>query len=504
MFPVGLLLTTLALTAPADDARTVPSPRLLVGDELHYAGEVVEVSERFDNRFRKVSDLEVRLLVLGVGPNHADAALLTRLQPRLDPVVAGPATAVLGRDAAQTPPPPTVRVELVRIDGRGRVTLLLPNAAAPKGLGATLDLGRDVTAVALPGSPLDGPPVVEVGFCVPLPLRAAAIGSSWDAADGERPPVAWSAHADTLWHGGRAVEVRGLQQSEGFDKPLEVRAGWRRTERVLVSPAEGTACRVERRTERRQGTAAQGSVEVTYELRPGTRLSGGRFEQQAREARFAYQLGVELADLQARRATPAEAKSRALRTRQFLTDHPAGSFREAVEAAERRFLAAAAGERLPVAFVALGPRPNAPKLGAVAPDFVAPCVPDVRQTRLSSLRGRPCVMVFYRPDSKTSADTLAVAEALHAHAAGRASVVGVAVLEGPAVAERQRAELKLTVPLLDGRGVAALYAVDSYPKFLVLDAAGVLAWQFDGYGPETGFLVREQLDRLTVATRRTP
>ena len=500
MLSAGLLLTTLLLAAPADDARTVPPPRLLVGDELCYAGEVVEVSERFDNRFRKKSELDVRLLVLEVGPDHADGALLTRLRPRLDPVIAGPASAVLGQDAGRQPPP-TLRVDLVRIDGRGRVTLLTPTAAAPKGLGATLDLARQTTAGPLPASPLDGPPVLEAGFCVPLPLRSAVVGTAWDAADGDRPPVAWAAHADGLWHGGRALEVRGLQQSEGFDRPSETRAGWRRTERLLIGPADGTACRVERRVERRQGAATQGTVEVTYELQPGTRLTGERLTQQAREAHAAYQLGAELAALQARRAPAAEFQSRALRIAQFLQDHPAGSFREAVEAAHRRTLAAATGERLPVAFVALGRPPEAPRVGQVAPDFVAPCVPDVRQTRLSSLRGKPCVLVFYRPDSKTSAGALAVAEALHAHAAGRASVVGVAVLEDPAVAQRQRLDLKLTLPLLDGRGVAALYGVETYPRFLVLDGQGAVAWQFDGFGPETGLLTRTQLDRLVAAGR---
>ena len=501
MFAAGLLLATLALASPADpaaeDARAVPPPRLRAGDELHYAGEVLEASERFDNRFRKKFDLEVRLLVLEVGPHHADGALLTRLKPRLDPLIAGPATAVLGHDTARQAQPATVRVDLVRIDGRGRVTLLVPTPAAPQGLGAVLDLSRHVAAGPLPPLPLDGPPVVETGFCVPLPLKSAGVGTTWDAADGTRPPVAWAAHADSLWNGGRVLEVRGLQQSEGFDRPLEARGGWRRTERVLMSPADGTACRVERRVERRQGTAILGWVEVTYDLQPGTRLTGERFEQQAREAQAAYLLGVELTALLARRAPPAEFKSRGVRVRQFLEDHPAGSFREAIQAAQRRYLAAAAGEQLPVAVVAPGVRPEPVRVGGVAPDFVAPCVPDVRQTRLSSLRGKPCVLVFYRPNSKTSAAALGVAEALHAHAAGRANVLGVAVLEDPTAADRQRADLKLTVPLVDGRAVAGLYALDAYPKFFVLDARGALAWQFDGYGPETGFLAREQLDRLT-------
>jgi hypothetical protein len=489
MLAAAAFLTTLLLAdpVPVADGAAVPPPRLRAGDQLEYSGEVQEASERFGNRFRKRSDLDVRLLVLESGPAHADGILLTRLRPRLDPAVAVPGRLVLAGDA--TRPPATTRVDLVRIDGRGRVALLTPKGAV--GVGSRLDMTRDVEAGPPLSLPLDGPPATEGGFVVPLPLKPAAVGTAWDAPDGDRPPVRWTAAADDLWRGGRCVDVRALQQSEGYDAPLEVRHGWRLAGRVLVSPADGTACRVERRVERRVG-----SVEVTYELRPGTRLTGDRFEAQAREAVAAYLAGVERDRLLADRAAPEAFKSLHLRVERFLADQPAGDFREALEASRRSAEAAASGRPLAVA-AALPPvhRVAAPKLGAVAPDFVAPCVPDLRQRRLSSFRGKPCLLAFYRPNSKTSAGTLAVVEALHAHTGG--GVVAVAVFESPAVAATQATAVTLTAPLLDGRDLAELYAIDSYPKFFLLDADGLLTWQFDGFGPETGFLARQQFDRLT-------
>jgi hypothetical protein len=56
--------------------------------------------------------------------------------------------------------------------------------------------------------------------------------------------------------------------------------------------------------------------------------------------------------------------------------------------------------------------------------------------------------------------------------------------------------LKLKVPLFDGPKAATLYGVETVPRFAVIDAAGQVRWTFTGVGAETGFLVREELDRL--------
>jgi hypothetical protein len=38
--------------------------------------------------------------------------------------------------------------------------------------------------------------------------------------------------------------------------------------------------------------------------------------------------------------------------------------------------------------------------------------------------------------------------------------------------------------------------VDTYPKFFVVDPSGSLAWRFDGYGAETGYLAKVEVEKL--------
>jgi hypothetical protein len=127
---------------------------------------------------------------------------------------------------------------------------------------------------------------------------------------------------------------------------------------------------------------------------------------------------------------------------------------------------------------------------------VAQLVYAAGQFRLSAVRGQPAVLVFYRPGSKTSAGSLAVAEALHERYGEELSVVALAVSAGADAANRQREAMKLTVPIADGSGPRVAYAVDTYPVFFVVDPAGTLVWRFDGYGGETGYLAKEQVQKL--------
>ena len=92
-----------------------------------------------------------------------------------------------------------------------------------------------------------------------------------------------------------------------------------------------------------------------------------------------------------------------------------------------------------------------------------------------------------------------MADALHHRFAGRARVLALALHESPAAADRERLRLGLAVPVADGAAVRATYAVDTFPRFYVVDAAGTLGWQFDGFGPEVGFLAREQVERALAA-----
>ena len=495
MSAAGFLLLTTTAAACAADGPVVGAPRLAKGDELVYVGQVEEAGERIGNRFRKRHELEVRVFVLAATGGFAECAVLTRVRPLADPAVAGPAATVTGTDPAGQLTPAAVRLELIRVDPRGRVVRLAP----PPG---PLALGPTTPTQAAQPLPLDTPPTVELGPFVPLPAKPAALGTTWDSTEPGRPPVIWSAAREAVWNGGRVLEVTAIQQSDGWDRSDLVPTGWKRTDTVLTLPADGVACAVTRRVERREGASVIGWVAVSYESRPTVRHHAARYEAVRRDVETAYVLAAEVASLlpRAGKTDPNEFRSRTTRIDRYTADHPFRTgFREAIDAVRRRCEAAARGEAVPaeVVPVAYETKAGPPAVGKPAPDFVAPDVRTAEPFRLSAFHGAPAVLVFFKPGSKTSVGVLRVAEALHTAFAGKATTVAVAVSAGPEEAARQRDELKLTLPVLDGGEVRALYGVDLYPKVFVIDAAGLVAWRFDGYGAETGYLAKREVEKLT-------
>lgn len=493
MSPLGLLLTALLVPA-APPAPDVPAPQLTRGLELVYRGEAVEASDRVDNRFRKRSELEVRVLVLEAGPLSADCAVMTRLRPQDDPTVAGAAAAVTGSDPSRTPAHAAIRIDLVRVDGHGRCRVLHPPPGPPP-----IPLGPNTPTANPPPIPLDGPPNLEVGMFVPLPARPVAVGGSWDAADPARPPVGWTA-GEAVWNGGRCVELRADQHTDGWDRPAVAPTGWRRTEAAIVSPTDGFTARVHRRVERRDGAGVVGWVEVTYELQPPTRLVGARYADARRDAEAAFAFAADLDQLLSRTGPhdPGPFAVKLTKIDRYLADAatPTG-FREAVDGARRRCAAAARGDLpQPIIPASASVRLESVAVGNPAPDFVAPVVGRSEPFRLSSAKGKPAVVVFFKPGSRTGRATLLVAQALHDHFAGRAAVVAVAVGAGPDAADALSKDMKLTFPVVDGAGARDRYGIDTHPRFFALDSAGTVTWRFDGFGLETGYLAKQEVERL--------
>jgi len=490
---VALLLSCVALGAP--DGPAVGSPRLARGDELVYHGQVIEAGTRVDNPFRKRHDLEVRVFVLDVRTGFADCAVMTSVRPLYDPVVAEPAAAVTGTDPARQQLPPAVTLELIRVDDRGRVLLLAPPAGPPP-----VPVNASTATKPAPLTPLDTVPVVELGMFIPLPAKPAAVGATWATAEPGRPPVVWTCGRESVWNGCRCVEASAVQQTDGWDRPAVAVTGWRRTETAQAVPADGFASTVRRRVERREGATAVGWVEVSYELQAPSRHVGRRYDDVRREVEAAYAFASELAPLvaKANKLDPRRFREKLSKIEVWLEEQPAATgFRPALEAVRRRCEAAARGDATPVR-AALSPttKREPPRVGRPAPDFVASLVHAAGQFHLAAARGRPTVLVFFKPESKTSAGSLAVAEALHDQYPDTLSVVALAVSAGPEDAVRQREALRLTVPVADGSGPRVAYAVDTYPKFFVVDPTGTLAWRFDGYGAETGYLAKEQVEKL--------
>ncbi len=490
-FPV---LIALALAAPEGPA--VSPPRLARGDELVFRGEVTEAGERIGNRFRKVSELEVRVLVLETVHGFTDCAVITKVRAKPDPVVTGAVQAVTGADPVRMAAP-SVRVELVRVDSRGRARLLAPKAGPPP-----VPIAADTPTLAAPPMPLDAPPILELGMFIPLPVKMVKGGDQWDTPDPDRPPIGWWAIREAVWNGSRCVEVQVSQQTDGFDKPATTPTGWRRREAILANPTDGYACAIRRIIERREGKDIVGWLDVKLELQPPTRYVGARFTDVRREAEAAYCFAVDLATVLAKsKATPSDFHIRGQKIDQFVADYPlTGGFRDAIEAVRRRCKAGAEGESVPTAVItaAYTARPEPPEVGKPAPDFLAPRLgTGTKPYRLAGSKGKPVLLVFFKPEEELSAASLIVTEALHKRFAGKADVVALAIGSNAVEAgKRQRDFLKLTYPVLDGTTIRDRYAVDSFPRFFLVDQTGGLFWQFEGYGNETGSLAKKKLEQL--------
>ena len=58
---------------------------------------------------------------------------------------------------------------------------------------------------------------------------------------------------------------------------------------------------------------------------------------------------------------------------------------------------------------------------------------------------------------------------------------------------KQRSKLQLKLPVLDGAGLKLSYGVEATPKFVVIDAKGMVKGSYVGWGPETPASIRTDL-----------
>jgi len=498
---VALLLSALGPAAPPD-AVVLSGHRLARGEELHYLGEVTEWNERFGNRFRKQYALELRILVLEVADDYTDCAAMTTLRPLEDPAVLQGIRLTTGQKPI--PPSPTIRLELIRVDDRGRVRQLTPAAGPPP-----LPLVANTATRQLPPIPLDVPTSLELGLFVPLPIGRAKLGSTWDVAEANRPPIGWNAKGQALWNGGRCIQLVATQQTDGWDRPETVREGWQRIDTILVPPADGYAATVQRVIRRREGRDDIGSLTIKYERQPTSRHVGGRYTDVRTEVETAWWFATDLAmlNMPGKAVAQADVDARIKRLKQDLEDsQTASGYRPAIEATHRRCETIALGTTPKVVQVTaytMDGKPEPFALGKLAPDFVVSEVDrPTGRFRLATARGKPIVLTFFKPGSVTSKGALEIAEALHKHYSTRVVVVPLAAVTGIDAAATQRKQMKLTVPIFDGEEVRTTYEVKAYPQFLVIDSTGTACWEFEGCGEETGFLVKKELDRLLATGRQ--
>jgi hypothetical protein len=461
---VGLF--SLALLAPA----APPGPALQRGDEFAWTGTITEAVDRPGTRLRRTHDLEVRLFVLEKRETWADAAVMTLVRRTDDEPVSGVLPEVTGLKKVG-PAPPAARLDLVRFYADGTVHLIAPLGPSP------LRLTPETITRALPAVPLDTFASFEFGIFAPRPAA-----NSWT-------PVGFD-----FVHSERCQQLALTQQSPDWDRPVGGQTSWQRKDDAWCS-ANGLARKVKRSIRHRDGIAKEFAVriDVVYELKEQGRPIGRMYDRYRADIEAAYLAATEVLPLAKdfARLGPEPFQQRIAKLNAHLEANDPGSpFKEAVFAVRRQLEAVRKGEVIPVP--SAPPTAAPPKkatIGRAAPDFQS------GKFRLSEQQGKPVMLVFFMPGQETAEPALKVAVKLHDQFAGKATVAAFTVF-APHEASVRLTNNKLRVPVYDGTVAEGPYGIETFPRFFVIDAQGVLTWSFAGVGNETTALLKEQMDRL--------
>jgi peroxiredoxin len=458
---------------PAARGAWTLAPTFTRSQELVYRGFFTEECRGGRVQFDRSYRVEVRAFALDVGSRGAEVAFLTVLRPNDRDARTGPPPGVSGETPANS-----VRLEVVPVSPQGR---LLP----PQGVKLQ--------------PPLEGVPTIECDVCVEAPEKRVGVEGSWDVADEGRPPLVWRVAGAETMAGVACVKVVGVQQSDDWEHPRADRTAWRRQETLWLAARTGLAQRVERVIERR--APAHNDVtyvsKMRYDLDTGAQYPGELSDDRRLDIREAQEFAAAAAPLLPQ---PARYNARlgalANKINAYLERYPARTpYREAVLLVKRRVEAGLRGETPPAAPQDPAARTPVAGVGQTAPDFVATDFTSPTPARLQRWRGHPVLLVFYKPNAETAGEVLTWAQRLAGAHPGAVTVVGMAVCDDAEKVLKQRAELKLTFPVVDGSALYGTYGIEATPKCVLIDADGVVRGSWLGWGEETPAEILAELKR---------
>jgi hypothetical protein len=501
----SLLSLALIISSPGPDG-------LQKGDAFTFSGTVTARVDRPTQYLHREYELCLRLFVLDRQELFADAALLTQLR-RIEDAVGGAAKPVTGTSPNQNSPP-IIQLDYVRIHADGSVHLLVP-------VGPPFRLAVDTPVRALPTIPLDDYAPSEFGIFPPRMPRATTPGEPWTVAAGaNRPEEMWVAQKKMEFI--NAEQCRKLvmnQHSPEWEKPVGGKTAWNRADAVWVSTQDAMARKVHRVILQRDGIPMRDGIpkrdgipiipavgtevkyeawiDVKYELKDHEKLNGKTYDRTRRDVEVAYDALADAATIirDAVKLGPRHFEAKITKLDAYLEETAPGTpFREAIVAARRTL---DAGRRGDVATPIVLPSASAlvthgrwPEIGESAPNL------HFGKTQLSEQRGKPVVLIFLKPGGETTELSLAIVDALQKRYREAVVVVPFVVFGDTSAALKERDRMKLTIPLYEDSSARSTYGVETVPRFAVIDHEGKVKWTFTGVGSETGFLVREQLDRL--------
>jgi peroxiredoxin len=451
---------------PAVGGAATVETRLNRSQELVYRGTFSETALGTRVQCDRAYRVETRIFVLDAQPKSFDAAIMTILKPR-DQHPAQPT----GTDTGIS----SVRLERVQIDPQGKLTPVV---------GVSLSI------------PLDGLPLLESGAFVEVPKGRLGVEQTWQVGEDNRPPRIWRVVGTEMANGVSCLKLIGTQQSDDWEHPRGDSRAWRRTDTVWLAPRIGYAQKVERVIERLEPGSREPSSKsvLKYELESALTYPGNHADDRRQEITQTLTFRDTAAPFLANPARSKEAlEILGTRVNFALDNQTATPYREALLVVKRGIEAAKKGEMpLPTPETENVPR-TAAEIGQVAPDFLAVDLASTKTAQLRKWTGRPVLLVFYHPASTISTELLTFAERLAATYPQGVTVVALSMSDDTELVRKQRTDLKLTVPTLNGVGLRISYNVEATPKVVLLDDQEVVRGMWTGWGPQTPHEVLAEL-----------
>lgn len=466
-------------TAPADSAAVVKLDR---GAEITWRGTFSEAIVRPNIRAFRAYEIETRAFILDASDLGTDMAVFTLIKLKPDVKVS-------------PEPPPVSRMELLRVDSRGNTFALPPDS---------LSIAHDKRKpMPLPVMPLEGLPTIDASLFLMLPKGKLQPGAKWEVAEEKRPALKYRLEGVESVKGARTWKVIAVQQTDNWEALKIDGASWRRGEAIWVSAQYGWNSRIERFIEKRDPQTGETGFRSKLQLEQIGRLTyPGRLGEDRREEitaaiHFIAEFDKLVTDMTGGGSEPFDRLLRQIE--HHTSTHFMGDtlpYREPIMWIKRKAEAAKSGQIAPAA---LPPEtvevPARLTMDRAAPDVTTIDLTNNESVRLSKLRGKPVLLIYYQPgNAKTAEPILRLAESLHVKHGAKAAILPLAIGTSEA-ALQQSIDLKLTVHVLGGRDVYRAHGIEATPSFAVLDKTGVVKRMIGGWSEENAEAVRVELEK---------
>jgi len=466
---IYLLACALTLAQPSERADWQLTPQLATGLELVYRGEYLDEKLIPNVLHQQSYRLDASVLVLEAGEKDWQVALLTSLS--LQDVRGAADKKLLG--------PSSMRLELARIDTQGKVRR------------------HDKKFLEVSVS---GPPTLESGFVAAVPLTKVGKGHKWDIAIEGKPTMRWQAVGTEASGGFTCIKLIGLQQTEDWDNPRADSTAWRRRDTLWIHPQLNIAQKVERIIERKapaRDTATE-RVTVRYELESGLKFPNVLFQDRKQEIVQASKYFEEVKSLVQH---PAQNRTKIdllhQRIAQQLDRQANSPYRKTLVHLKSVLETARKGDgpvlhanedppALPIKTVSIGQR---------SPDFVVSALTQEPTVSLKSFAGKPVLIFFYNPGTALGKEVITNARTLYDKHSVNVGIMALAVTDNVDMVRAQHRDLKLHFPILDGNGMRLTFGADQTPRFVIIDAQGLVRFAQTGWGVHTSTEIDEILER---------